>query len=151
MASWISKVVCPKSNIHVQLCPVASCDHKSIQDYFRSHFDPSKGLKNFSNFNTTARTPQVSNHAVKLKHSCNIKMTLNNALVGSTTCMSEILSVKLEDHTHLKIKIFYDTQSQHSMCSRAVHQIIKLEWMSPDPIEIITFMGATYKKRNFCV
>ena len=136
------------------MCPNVTCDHKSFQDYFRNHFNPAKGLRNFKDFrktNTNVRIPQVSNHAMKLNHACNMKMTLNNALIGSTTCMSEVLSVRLEDNTILKIKIFYDTQSQHSMCSRAVHKIIKLEWTSPDPIKIITLMGTMFRKRNFCI
>ena len=107
MNTWINKVVCPKSKLHALLCPDATCDHKSLQDYFRNHFNPTKGLRNFTDFNrpnTNARTPQVSNHAMKLSHACNMKMTLNNALIGSTTCMSEVLSVRLEDNTILKLK-----------------------------------------------
>ena len=127
MQAWTRNAVCQKSKMHSLICPDTECDHKPLQDYFRNNYDPAQGLKNFSQFKHNNRAPQVSNHAVRLKHTPNIKMTLNNSLVGSTTCLSEIVSVKLEDQLHVKVKVFYDTQSQHSMCSRGTHKLILLE------------------------
>jgi hypothetical protein len=64
--------------------------------------------------------------------------------------MSEILNIKMIDGTFYKVKIFYDSMSQHSMCSKSLHKIMSIEWTSPYCIAISTLNGNTCRRRNMC-
>ena len=84
-----------------------------MQNWFKSFFDPSKGHRNFTAYSETHRRPgQFSSNAIKFNP--NNTMLINSAQIGKTSCMSEIVSVTLEDQTQCKIKVFYDSQSQHT-------------------------------------
>ena len=56
---------------------------------------------------TKAKGNQITSNAIRLN--VNKKMTINDAKIGETACMSEMLSVRLDDNTFQKVKIFYDS------------------------------------------
>ena len=50
--------------------------------------------------------------------------------------MSEIVTIKLEDNTLFKLKMYYDSQSQHTLCNKAAHQLMTKNWISGVKIQL---------------
>ena len=64
--------------------------------------------------------------------------------------MSEIVNIKLKDNTLFKLKIYYDSQSQHTLCNKAAHQLMTDNWLSGVQIQLETITGTDCKKRRLC-
>ena len=113
------------------------------------HHDPSIGFANLTNYSSQRiQTPRVSSNAIKM--SPNKKQLINSVQIGKTACMSEIVNIKLEDNTLFKLKMYYDSQSQHTLCNKAASQLMTKTWLSGIKIQLETIMGADNRKRRIC-
>merc|ERR1712082_214093 len=111
--------------------------------------NPKIGYKNFSLYNIQkSLTTRVSTQAIKM--SPNNKLLINSAQIGKTVCMSEIINVKLKDNTLVKLKMYYDSQSQHTLCNQAAKALMTSTQLSKCKIQLETVMGKDCKKRNIC-
>ena len=71
----------------------------------------------------------------------NNKQLINSAQIGKTACMSEIINVKLKDNTLVKLKMYYDSQSQHTLCNQAAKALMTKTWLSKCKIQLETVTG----------
>ena len=80
----------------------------------------------------------------------NNKQLINSAQIGKTVCMSEIINVKLKDNTLVKLKMYYDSQSQHTLCNQAAKALMISIHLSKCKIQFETITGKDCRKRNIC-
>ena len=80
----------------------------------------------------------------------NNKQLINSAQIGKTACMSEIINVKLKDNTLVKLKMYYDSQSQHTLCNQAAKALMTSIRLSKCKIQFEMVMGKDCRKRNIC-
>ena len=147
----VSKAICQDSKINKLLCSASGCDNGELQEWFRKFFNKEQGTKNYILYGKRTKTKgnQITSNAIRLNVN-KIGMTINDANIGETACMSEMLSVRLDDNTFQKVKLFYDSQSQHTMCNPAVHKLVVEQWHTGNPLQICTIFGTSTKKRTLC-
>ena len=147
----MGKAICPESKINKLLCSQPGCDHGDLQEWFRKFFNKEQGTKNYVLYGKQTKTKgnQISSNAIRLSVN-KIEMQINEANIGETACMSEVISVKLNDNTFQKVKIYYDSQSQHTMCNPACHKLVLEQWNTNNPLQICTIFGTSSKKRTIC-
>ena len=78
------------------------------------------------------------------------KQLINSSQIGKTACMSEIIGVKLKDNTLVNLRMYYDTQSQHTLCNKEAIKLMTNSRVSTCKIQFETVTGKDCQKRKIC-
>ena len=73
---------------------------------------------------------------------------INQCTIGKTTCLSEIITVKLKDGSLFRAQLHYNDRAMHSLVSDQVGPICLGKSSSQYPIELSTVCGSTTSIRQ---
>ena len=74
--------------------------------------------------------------------------TINGALIGCTSCLSETVTVKDMYNNPIRIQVHYDSGSQHSLASKLINKVVLAKRTSNNPIVLSTVSGDTKEIRQ---
>ena len=75
-------------------------------------------------------------------------VTINQCPIGKTTCLSEVVTVKLKDGSLFKAQLHYDSGAMHSLLSDQIGPICIGKLSSQFPVELSTVCGSSTKIRQ---
>ena len=138
------KWICNSSKQNVLICAQCPVIHKEVQTFFKAHHNSNMNIKeNFELFAQTQQPRRVATNKTMLGDKSKQNVTLNNCPIGQTSCLSEILSIKLKDGSIFKVQIHYDDGSMHSLVSEQVTPICLNKSYSKFPIQLSTVCGSS--------
>ena len=130
--------MCTVTGFNKYLCPCAK--HDRPRAWLAKNFNPSLGWKNFTNLKQALGAAACRT----VVHKVNIGgMKINNCLIGSSHCPSEIISIRQEDGTLFRAKLHYDSGASHCLANEFVKPIIIKQMRSPLPIQLSTINSTT--------
>merc|ERR1712059_68208 len=130
--------MCTTTGFNKYLCPCAK--HDRPRAWLAKNFNPSLGWKNFTNLKQAlgAAACRTVVHKVHIG-----AMKINNCLIGSSHCPSEIISIRQDDGTFFRAKLHYDSGASHCLANKFVKPIVIKQSRSPLPIQLSTINSSS--------
>ena len=103
----------------------------------------------FTNFKICAqhKANTLQTHATVLNPPP-IMNSMNGVQLGRSTCPAEVLTIEMEDNTYFRVKIFYDTQAQATLCNDKITPLIRSSRFSPVPLGLTSINGTSHMTRK---
>ena len=90
------KWICAASKLNTLICSECPVVHKDVQAFFKAHHNGNLTIKeNFALFSQTQKPRCVTTNNIQTQLSKNV--TPNQYPIGKTTCLSEVINIKLKD------------------------------------------------------
>ena len=133
-----AKYLCSTTGHNENMCPCIK--HVRARAWLSKNFDPAKGWQNF------VRASQAASAAAcrTIVNNVNIgSMKINDCLIGSSHCPSEIISIRQEDGSFFRAKLHYDSGASHCLANEFVKPIVIKQSRSPLPIQLSTINSSS--------
>ena len=132
------------------------CWTQSKTGVVQKHFNSEIGFDNVKLYNqahgivtnSTSARVATNNTTIKVATASTGFMKVNHCQVGQSSCLSEVVPVRLSDGSIFRIKLHYDSGAQHCLRNEFINPIVLSRWQSSYPIELATVNASSKSNRT---